>query len=145
MATEGHCLCETVRYELDFQIETTSNCHCGYCRRAHGAAFVTTALVPTRTLRITAGEQSIARHRGRYFCGTCGSRLFNRSDSYPDATSLVITSLAQEPTVRPVAHMNVESKAPWYEILDDCTQFASFPPGIEDAMRGMKGSPGTQL
>ena len=80
MATEGHCLCQTVRYELDFQIEATSNCHCQHCRRAHGAAFVTSALVPTNALRITAGEQSIARHQGRYFCATCGSRLFNRSD-----------------------------------------------------------------
>ncbi len=142
MATEGHCLCGVVRYELDFQIEATSNCHCQYCRRAHGAAFVTTTLVPTSALRITAGEQSITRHQGRYFCGTCGSRLFNRSDSYPASTSLVVSSLAHEPTIRPSAHMNIESKAPWYEILDNCPQFASFPPGIEDAMRGVAGKPG---
>ncbi len=141
MATEGHCLCKAVRYELDFQIEAMSNCHCQYCRRAHGAAFATTALVPTSALRITAGERSIARHLGRYFCGTCGSRLFNRSDSYPDATSLVVTSLAQEPSVRPAVHMNIESKAPLYEILDDRRQFASFPPGIEDAMRDVTGKP----
>ncbi|MGI9288119.1 MAG: hypothetical protein ACR2P1_22230, partial [Pseudomonadales bacterium] len=70
------------------------------------------------------------------------SRLFNRSDSYPDATSLVVTSLAQEPTIHPGAHMNIESRAPWYEILDDCPQFASFPPGIEDAMRGVTGKSG---
>jgi hypothetical protein len=31
--------------------------------------------------------------------------------------------------------MNVESKAPWYEILDDRPQFDSFPPGVEEAMR----------
>ncbi len=142
MATEGYCLCKTVRFELDFEIVATSNCHCQFCRRAHGAAFVTTALVPTSALRITAGEESIARHQGRYFCRTCGSRLFNRGDSYPDATSLVVTSLAQDPTVRPAAHMNVESKARWYEILDDSPQFASFPPGVEDAMRGVAEKPG---
>ena len=142
MPTEGHCLCGAVRFELDFEIKATSNCHCQYCRRAHGAAFVTTALVPTSALRITAGEQSIARHQGRYFCGTCGSRLFNRSESHPDATVLVVTSLAREPTRRPVAHMNIESKAPWYEILDDCPQFTSFPPGVEDALRGVAAKPG---
>ena len=103
MAAEGHCLCGAVRYELDFQIEATSNCHCRYCRRAHGAAFVTTALVPTRALRITTGEQSIARHEGRYFCSICGSRLFNRADAHPEATALVVASLAQEPTRPPAA------------------------------------------
>ena len=111
MATEGYCLCKTVRFELDFKIEATSNCHCQFCRRAHGAAFVTTALVPTSALRITAGEESIARHQGRYFCRTCGSRLFNRGDSYPDATSLVVTSLAQDPTVRPAAHMREPARS----------------------------------
>jgi len=44
--------------------------------------------------------------------------------------------------MRPVAHLNIESKAPWYEILDDCPQFASLPPEIEDAMRGATGKPG---
>jgi hypothetical protein len=137
MASRGHCLCGAVRYELACEIAASSNCHCQFCRRAHGAAFVTTALVPTSALHITAGAASIARHEGRYFCRTCGSRLFNRSESHPQATSLVVTSLAREheTTLPPVAHLNVESKAPWYTILDDAPQFPGFPPGIEAAMR----------
>ncbi len=131
----GHCLCGAVRYELDCEIRSVTNCHCRYCRRAHGAAFATTALVPSSALRITAGEDSIARHGGRYFCRVCGSRLFNRPEAYPAATALVVTSLADEPTLRPAAHMNVESKAPWYDILDGSPQFEAFPPGVEDAMR----------
>ncbi len=118
MALAGHCLCKAVCFELDFEIQAITNCHCQFCRHAHGAAFVTTALVPTSALLITSGEDNIARHDGRYFCGNCGTRLFNRSDSFPHATSLVVTSLIEEPSTPPVAHMNIESKAPWYEILD---------------------------
>ncbi len=136
MALQGHCLCEAVRYELEFDVQAMSNCHCQFCRRAHGAAFATTALVPTSALRFTSGEESIQRHQGRYFCGICGTRLFNRSDSHPGATVLVVTSLAEEPSIRPVVHMNVESKAPWYEILDDSPRFDSFPPGVEEALSG---------
>jgi hypothetical protein len=137
MAIRGHCLCGAVRYELDAEPTVLSNCHCQFCRRAHGAAFATTALVPTSALRIVAGEASIQRHQGRFFCRTCGSRLFNRSDSHPQATSLVVTSLAREhePSLRPAAHLNVESKAPWYEILDAAPQFPGFPPAVEAALR----------
>ncbi len=40
---------------------------------------------------------------------------------------LLIASLDEEPTSKPVMHINVESKAPWYEILDDLPQFPGFP------------------
>ena len=38
------------------------------------------------------------------------------------------SSLDEEPTDPPTIHMNVESKAPWYEILDDRPQFQGLPP-----------------
>jgi hypothetical protein len=129
--TRGHCICGAVEYELSFEIERMSNCHCQFCRRAHGAAFVTSALVPTAALDIKSGLEALVRHEGRYFCGTCGTRLFNRSDEFPGATTLMVSSLEEQPTVEPAMHMNVESKAPWYRIRDDHPQFEAFPPGVQ--------------
>lgn len=40
---------------------------------------------------------------------------------------LHIASLDVEPTSKPVMHINVEWKAPWYKILDDLPQFPGFP------------------
>ena len=59
----GRCLCGAIRYELDATIEVLVNCHCQFCRRAHGAAFVTTSPVPTEALRIVEGEGELARCR----------------------------------------------------------------------------------
>ena len=90
MPLTGRCLCGVVRYELDAEVRAIVNCHCQYCRRAHGAAFVTTAPVPSDALRIVAGEQQVTRYEGRFFCGACATRLFNRADAIPETTVLIV-------------------------------------------------------
>ena len=72
--------------------------------------------------------QSYATAQGsRFFCGRCAGRLFNRPASNPELTVLHVASLDDEPTTKPVMHINVESKAAWYEILDDLPRFPGFP------------------
>lgn len=41
---------------------------------------------------------------------------------------LLVASLNDEPQGTPMMHINVESKAPWYEILDDLPQYQGLPP-----------------
>jgi hypothetical protein len=41
-----------------------------------------------------------------------------------------VTSLDEEPTIAPAMHFNLESKAPWYELLDDAPRFDAFPPSV---------------
>jgi hypothetical protein len=130
----GGCLCGGVRYEVAARIEVLVNCHCRFCRRAHGAAFATTSPVPTRSLRIVEGEALLTRHGGRFFCGRCGTRLFSRASALPEVTALMVTGLDSEPTLAPSAHLNLESKAPWYEILDDAPRFDAFPEAISAAL-----------
>lgn len=136
----GGCLCGAVRYELHHEIEAITNCHCRFCRRAHGAAFITTAFVPTAALRWVSGEGEIARHEARHFCRTCATRLFNRVDALPQFTVLMVASLDDPPSLAPASHFNVESKAPWFEILDDAPQFPSLPPAIEAMIRKGDGA-----
>ncbi len=126
----GRCLCGAVRYEVDAELGPLVNCHCQFCRRAHGAAFSTMAAVPAAALHVTEGEDEIARHAGRHFCRRCATRLYNTTESIPDRVMLVAASLDPEPAQPPVLHINLESKAPWYEILDGCPCFEGFPPGV---------------
>ena len=137
MPLSGRCLCGVVRYELDAEVRALVNCHCQFCRRAHGAAFVTTAPVPTRALRFVAGAEHVANYEGRFFCGKCATRLYNRSDAIPDTTALVVTSLDEEPAGAPSAHFNLESKAPWFEIRDDAPRFDAFPPAVATALESV--------
>jgi hypothetical protein len=133
-------LCDAIRYRIHGDLRELVNCHCRNCRRAHGAAFVTTTIVASRDFTITRGEEHVARYEGRYFCGRCGSSLFNRPESTPELTALIVASLDDAPSTAPAIHCNVESKALWYEIRDDKPQFDAFPPGAEAIMKKMASS-----
>ena len=130
----GGCLCGAVRFELRGALPPAVNCHCRFCRRAHGSAFVTIAWVQEAGLRFVRGEDALVRHESpagyRAFCVHCGARLFA---GLPGSgfLSLALGSLDDPPARKPIMHVNVESKAPWYEIRDDLPQFLTLPPGVE--------------
>jgi hypothetical protein len=78
MGRRARCLCGAVGIEAETDAQLLINCHCRACRRAHGAAFVTTTPVPTEGFRIVRGEAQVGRYDGRFFCARCATRLFNR-------------------------------------------------------------------
>jgi hypothetical protein len=131
----GGCLCGAIRYRVDAQLGALVNCHCQYCRRAHGAAFATSTIVATKNFTIVEGEERITRYLGRFFCSECGSSLFNRLESSPKITALLVASLDEAPETTPALHCNVESKAAWYSILDDKPQFEGFPPSAKEILQ----------
>jgi hypothetical protein len=136
----GRCYCGTVQYALDGELGPLVNCHCRSCRRAHGAAFVTVSAVASAGFRITSGADAVRAYRTaegfRYFCERCGGRLFNRPQSTDVIVVLVVATLDDEPTGAPSLHVNVGSKAPWYDILDDRPRYDTFPPGGLEALGG---------
>lgn len=138
MAHTGRCLCGAVRYRLEGELGPPVACHCQYCRRAHGSAFSVVALVRRADLRFTAGEQELRIWESpsggqRVFCGRCGTRIGSQSRNFPANLSLVVASLDDDIGQPPVAHVNLESKAPWYEIRDAAPQFPGLPPGALEA------------
>ena len=141
MLRTGRCLCGHVRYELEGELPPLVNCHCQYCRRAHGAAFVTVGWVPRSSFRLISGEDAVQRysHGGgfRCFCGRCGTRLFNGLDSGAGFISLIVFTLDEDPHTGPVMHVNLESKAPWYAINDGLPQHRGLPEGVTAALEAM--------
>ena len=112
---KGRCYCGTVRFELDAEVGVLVNCHCPDCRRAHGAAFATTTMVPRAALRFTAGEEAVREYEGgtgsRFYCERCAGRLFNHAPSIGESIMLVVATLDPGPEGRPMVHVNVEDMA----------------------------------
>ena len=133
MATlHGSCLCGGVSYAIDCPLTKPVYCHCSMCRKAHGSAFRARAGVTSKDFRWTAGEplvryyeSSPGQHRG--FCSVCGSNLITRVDADPGSYGLALGSLDDDPGVRPLAHVFVGSKAPWFTITDELPQFDVVP------------------
>ena len=135
---QGSCLCGSIQYVIDDNLKFVVNCHCRFCRKAHGAAFTTLLFMPFVGLTITLGQELLAsyeikaRDAVRCFCSRCGTRLYNYAPSR-GMIGLVVASLDTDVTLRPIAHFNVESKSSWYQIADGLPQFSSAPSPAEFA------------
>lgn len=118
---KGQCFCGAVTFEIDGPLSAPSLCHCGQCRRLHGAPGAYTS-APVSAYRIT-GEESIDWHRTskkaeQGFCKVCGSKLFWREvgGKSLDAT---VGSLIEPTGLKLARHIWTRSQGDYYEIGHD--------------------------
>jgi hypothetical protein len=159
MTVRGSCLCGDVAWEVTQPLQFATHCHCARCRKFHGAAFSTAGLVPIDGLRLLRGADRIAHYEStpgirRPFCARCGSPVASgeaAGDAAQGLAAVPLGPLDDDPAVRPLAHIFVASKAPWFEITDDVARFDAYPPGVDaavypdlerpgDASAGVRGS-----
>ena len=80
----GGCLCGAVRYATSSAPVRVTYCHCKFCQRATGSAYMVEPIFPRTCLEITSGKPSTYTHisggSGKHvtvnFCSTCGTKLF---------------------------------------------------------------------
>jgi hypothetical protein len=128
----GSCLCGTVRFELAGSPQFINHCHCSMCRKVHGSAFGSFLHADGTAFRWVSGEDSVKTYASapgnlRAFCQACGSNVPVLEDG---GAHVIVPAggLDDDPGVRPVVHIHVASKAPWFEITDNLPRFAEFPP-----------------
>ena len=126
----GRCACNAVAFQVADEFVVAFNCHCSNCRAMTGSAFLPWGEIEPEKLTITAGDECLTfggdpdgHHSCR--CGTCYSLLY--WTGYEGKIRIPYGSLIDAPTLKPMAHMFVGSKVPWYEILDDLPQHAEAP------------------
>lgn len=110
------------------------HCHCGFCRKMHGSAYVTLIGVAPQGFHWQAESKQIVFRSSEGFarssCGRCGSPLPAGSGEVP--IFVPAGMIEGDFGHRARAHIFVGSKAPWFEILDDLPRFDAYPPD-EDA------------
>jgi hypothetical protein len=119
----GQCLCGSVRFEVELPSIWCAHCHCGMCRRAHGAAFVTWVGFSRDRVRVVAGDQ-LGRYQSsppatRSFCRQCGSPLFFESERWADQIHVALASLDGPIDRPPAAHVFYSDRALWFEATDE--------------------------
>jgi hypothetical protein len=84
--------------------------------------------------RWTRGESLVvdyqlptAKRFGVAFCRTCGASI-PRVSVERGVVVVPAGALDTDPGMRPMAHIFVGSKAPWFEITDSIPQFEELPP-----------------
>ena len=132
--TEGSCLCGDVAYEIRGEPMRMINCHCERCRLGRSAAHATNVFYKVDAFRFTRGESGVreykvpdAKFHTVAFCSRCGSKV-PRISAERGIVVVPAGSLDTDPGIRPMAHIFVANKAPWFDITDTLPQFAQMPP-----------------
>jgi len=137
MAMTGSCLCGAVAFAIDAAATPIELCHCPRCRKAYGSAFAATFYVRASALRWLRGEQQIAAYDApirerppayrHVFCRRCGSPLPIVAPEHDYAE--IPAGLADgDPGVRPLRHIFVQRRAPWYEPADNLPRYDEHVP-----------------
>jgi hypothetical protein len=98
MGTEhqGGCLCGAVRYKTTADPLRVTICHCTFCQRFTGSAFLVEPIFNRADVALTGAQPRTYVHRsdGSHkrvtlnFCGTCGTTLFLDLERFPDILGL---------------------------------------------------------
>jgi hypothetical protein len=129
---EGSCLCGAVRYEVQGALSSLLHCHCGRCRKHHGAPFASFVRVPRQQLRWQSAEEAVGSQpsspaRQRRFCVQCGSVA--PSPHGAEHVLVPAGNLQGELDGSRGEHMFVGSKAVWHGIADELPRHEAAPPG----------------
>lgn len=131
---QGGCACGKIRYAVTGEPAAVVACHCRDCQVQSGSAFGMTMLVPRASFARLAGEpRSFAMRADSggakecFFCGDCGTRIYNVLEKLPASYNLKPGTLDDTSWLRPAFHVWVARKQPWVPIPDGCRQFEGNP------------------
>lgn len=92
----GRCLCGSVSYAVTAEPARVTFCHCRFCQRGTGGAFLVEPIFDKSAFAVTAGEPTIYDHRSEgsgkiihvHFCSKCGTKLFLTFERFPDVAGV---------------------------------------------------------
>jgi hypothetical protein len=117
----GGCTCRAIRYELSSAPIFVHCCHCRWCQRETGSAFVINALLEADRVVLTAGTPTVVltpsnSGKGQKIsrCPTCCVAVWSNYAGGRDAIRFVRVGTLDEPDrLAPDIHIFTASKQPW--------------------------------
>lgn len=131
---EGGCTCRLVRYRMVTAPMVVHCCHCRWCQRETGSAFVINAMIEADRVEILHGApevvltpslsgngQKIAR------CPICRIALWSNYAGSGDKVRFVRVGTLDDPDrLPPDIHIFTASKQPWVVLPEGALVFAEF-------------------
>lgn len=131
---EGGCACREVRYQISGAPLYVHCCHCRWCQRETGSAFVINAMYEADRVRLLSGEVRVIdtpseSGRGQRIarCPKCHVALWSNYSQAGDGVRFVRVGTLDAPDAAPPdVHIFVSSKQPWVQLPGDVAAFAGF-------------------
>ena len=124
LGCEGGCACGHVRYSINREPLFVHCCHCSWCQRETGSAFVLNGLLEATEMTVLKGEVEIidtpsASGRGQRIsrCPVCRVALWSNYSAARDAVLFVrIGTLDVPGRFPPDIHIFTSTKLPWVQL-----------------------------
>jgi hypothetical protein len=92
----GGCLCGAVRYATSAEPVRVTFCHCKFCQKATGSAYMVEPIFLKGSFEITSGKpatysqasEGSGKRVNINFCSTCGTKLFLDFERFPQAVGV---------------------------------------------------------
>ena len=124
---EGRCTCGEVRYRLTSRPLFVHCCHCTWCQRETGSAFVINALIEADRVELLAGAPEVvltpsASGKGQKIsrCPTCRVAVWSCYAGLGDVLRFIRVGTLLEPSrLPPDIHIFTSTKQPWVLLSPD--------------------------
>lgn len=130
----GQCLCGEVKYTISSKPLTMAQCHCNDCRKSTGTGHASNAFFKKEDIAIEGTPSSYSKETDtgsintRYFCSSCGSRLFSERDNAKGLMGVAAGCLDDNSWFKANAIVFNKSKPIWDKMDDSIPTFEEMPP-----------------
>jgi len=131
---EGGCTCRTVRYRLTSKPLFVHCCHCRWCQRETGSAFVLNAMIEAERVELLQGEVEVIdtpsqSGKGQKIsrCRVCHVAVWSNYAGGGEAVRFVRVGTLDDPDrLPPDIHIFTSSKQPWVILPPDTPAMPEF-------------------
>jgi len=130
----GQCLCGNIKYTISSTPLRMGQCHCEDCRKSSGTGHASNAFFEAKNVLIEGETNSYDSDTDsgaiitRYFCPTCGSRLFGKHNANKDMIAVTVGTLDSSDWFRPDFIVYNKSKPIWDFMDESLPTFDAMPP-----------------
>ena len=143
---EGGCTCGETRYRMTSPPLFVHCCHCRWCQRETGSAFVLNAMIEAERIQLLTGAPEVvdtpsASGKGQRIsrCPTCRIALWSTYAGAGEAIRFLRVGTLDDPDrLPPDIHIFTSSKQPWVQLPADV-------PAVEEYYRRSEYWPAESL
>lgn len=131
---EGGCTCRAVRYRMLTGPMFVHCCHCRWCQRETGSAFVLNALIEADRVQVLHGDIEVVHTPSNsgigqkiHRCRSCHIALWSNYGGRGDEVRFVRVGTLDDPDrLPPDIHIFTSSKQPWVLLPGDVPAVAEY-------------------
>lgn len=122
----GRCDCEQIRFQMERAPLFVHCCHCRWCQRESGSAFILNAMIETANITTFSGKTELihtpsASGKGQKIarCPNCRIAVWSHySGAGPKIAFVRVGTLDEPDHLPPDIHIFTSSKQPWVQLAE---------------------------